>query len=226
VTVTNGARDGGGGGDGAGHRARTAEDNAVQQVVFRGVRWRRSPSGRVAWYNEGLGRWVKWSPGSDAPPTPEGWAATTPKPEPTAPATIAVARERSGLLRYLPTDAMARRPGLRSPFRVVPIAIALLIVVLALYQATAPATKASKQDIAAAEALKGHCLARSGGDASALTYSSAPLSCTAAGAVVKVVAVLVPGAKESACPKGSALAELLDVGVVGEPLECLEPLRR
>ncbi len=46
------------------------------EVVYRGVRWRRSASSeRISWFNEGLGRWVVWVPKSDAPPLPPEYAS-------------------------------------------------------------------------------------------------------------------------------------------------------
>ncbi|HYA45182.1 MAG TPA: hypothetical protein VED59_06225, partial [Acidimicrobiales bacterium] len=44
-----------------------------EEVAHRGISWRRSQSGRIAWYNEGLARWVRWHPGADAPPLPPDW---------------------------------------------------------------------------------------------------------------------------------------------------------
>jgi hypothetical protein len=55
-------------------------------------------------------------------------------------------------------------------------------------------------------------------------YSPTPVTCRSAGASVKVVAVLVPG-KSGSCPAGSAVIQVLHVGVAGEPTECVLPIR-
>ncbi len=114
------------------------------------------------------------------------------------------------------------RPSMRSPYRLAPLLIVLFIVALAVWQATRPAAHASKADIAAAEALKGDCLARDGGTAKSPVYSPAPVSCTAGNASVRVVAVLVPGTDRSvSCPQGSLVVQVLEPNVVGEPSECV-----
>jgi len=109
-----------------------------------------------------------------------------------------------------------------SPYRLAPLLIALAIVAAAIYQATRPPAHATRQDIASAEALVGKCLAAEAGSGPG-AYSPAPVSC--AGAAVKVVAVVVAG-KQSVCPKGTLVAQVAKPGVVGEPFECLLPLRK
>jgi hypothetical protein len=126
-----------------------------------------------------------------------------------------------------PTDAMARRPSMRSPFRLAPVLITVLIVAVAVWQATRPAAHATKADIAAAEALNGQCLARDGGTAKSPAFAPAPVSCAGADASVKVVAVLVPGSSRSVpCPQGSLVVQVLEPNVVGEPSECVLALKR
>jgi len=122
---------------------------------------------------------------------------------------------------------MSTRPPMRSPYRLVPLLVVAFIVAIALWQATRPANSASKADIAAAQTLKGQCLARSGGTARAPNYSPTPVSCTAAAASVKVVAVLVPGpAHTGPCPRGSAVVQVVEPNVRGEPSECVLPVNR
>lgn len=110
---------------------------------------------------------------------------------------------------------------MRSPYRLVPLVIALLIVAVAVWQATRPAAHATRSDVAKAQALKGDCLARSGGTAKAPVYSAVPVSCTASDASVRVVAVLVPGSRSVSCPAGSLVVQVLEPNVVGEPSECV-----
>ena len=110
-----------------------------------------------------------------------------------------------------------------SPYRLVPLLIAVLVVAIALWQATRPPARATQADMAAAQALKGQCLRRQGGTKSAPVYSPVPLSCRSAEASVKVVAVLVPG-RPGSCPASSAVIQVLQAGVAGEPSECVLPI--
>jgi len=205
-----------------------------EEVVYRGVKWRRSRSGRTMWFNEGLRRWALWSPGSDAPPLPEQWAPV-PKErevggpsEPKRPDVRAEVGEPEGLSGGAPSrgavlaDAMSRRPSMRSPYRLVPVAVAVLIVGVAVYQAARPPGQATKQDIAAAQALQGRCLARSGGTAQYPHFSATPVSCSSSDAAVKVVAVFMPD-KPSPC-SASGLVARVGPALQGEPLECLVPV--
>jgi hypothetical protein len=188
------------------------------KAVHRGVRWRRSSGGQISWFNDGLGRWVAWSPDSDAPPLPPGWAQGASSRD--------VAVETVATPATAPADAMSNRSPMRSPYRLVPLLIVVFIVAIAAWQATRPASRASHADIAAAEALKGQCLARDGGTADAPVYSATPVSCNAGGGSVRVVAVLVAGHNgPTSCPKGSSVVQVLAANVAGEPSECVLPLR-
>ena len=210
----------------------TAASTGADEVVYRGVRWRRSASGRMMWFNDGLKRWVLWAPDADAPPVPEGWDAagavdgTRGTPGNGSGITVDPYADRprpQGLWRYLSTDSMARRPPMRSPYRIAPLVLVALIIIVAAYQATRPAAHASKQDIAAAEALKGDCLVKSGGTALYPDFSPKPVSCTAPNAFVKVIAVVLP-LKGAACPAGSVGVRALDNNLAGEPVECVVKL--
>jgi hypothetical protein len=191
----------------------SAAGTPTDEVVHRGVRWRRSPSGRTLWFNEGLSRWVLWEPGSDAPPLPPSWEPDEPVPD-----------EPVATGGAPPTDAMSTRAPMRSPYRLIPLVIAVIIVALAFWDATRPPGHATKADIAAAEALKGQCLVKEGGKPSFPLLSPTPVSCSSAKAFAKVVAVMVPGHPGS-CPLGSVVVQVLQTGVVGEPSECLLAVR-
>jgi hypothetical protein len=221
----------------------SVDSAAAKETVHRGVRWRRASSGRISWFNDGLGRWVAWSPGADAPPLPPGWrgdgdgetvpgggGSSGPANAQTAnaqPAKARKAKAETANAETAPTDAMARRPSMRSPYRLAPLLIVLFIVALAVWQATRPAAHASQADIAAAEALKGNCLAQDGGTAKSPVYSATPVSCSAGNASARVVAVLVPGTDRSvSCPEGSLVVQVLEPNVVGEPSECLLAVHR
>ena len=204
-------------------RGSGVNSSADGEVVHRGVRWRRSQRGRISWFNDGLGQWVGWSPGSDAPPLPPGWGS---RPQGGAVEEQDSPREQAGPPSP-PADAMSARPSMRSPYRLVPLLVVAFIVAIALWQASRPAASASKADIAAAQALKDQCLARSGGTASAPIYSPTPVSCTAQNASVRVVAVLVPGSTDTpSCPRGSTVVQVVEPNVRGEPSECVLPVRK
>lgn len=200
------------------------------EVEYRGVRWRKSVGGTVTWLNEGLGRWVTWYPGSDAPPLPPGWQLE----EDLAPAAADVAGAVPGPGAVHSTGALpaaagpVERKAMRSPFRVAPVVIVVMIVVLAIWQATQSPVKATPQDIATAKSLQGKCLARAGGTASSPKLSATPVSCASPSAAVKVVAVVVPHAKTGprACPAGAGLVQVLNPGIMDEPVECVEPVKR
>ncbi|HTW09042.1 MAG TPA: hypothetical protein VME46_16150, partial [Acidimicrobiales bacterium] len=182
-------------------------------------------------------RWALWSPGSDAPPLPAQWdgvveaVALTPaqsgngaRPQPEGEANAERYRRR-GLWRYLSTDSMARRPSMKSPYRLFPLVLVALILVVATYQAFRPPPKANKADIAAAEALKGKCLAKSGGTARYPDYSPNPVPCASSTAFALVVAVVLPG-KGAECPRDTVVVRVVDVDVSGEPVECLTAVTR
>jgi len=115
---------------------------------------------------------------------------------------------------------------MRSPYRMLPVAIAVVIVVLAIYQATQKPVQATAADVAAAEALKGQCLTQTGGTAAEPKYSPTTVSCSSASATVKVVSVVVPRSKKPphSCPKGAGLVQVLLPGIMDEPVECVEPV--
>jgi hypothetical protein len=203
---------------------RLPASSAPPEVIYRGVRWRRSASSeRISWFNEGLGRWVVWVPKSDAPPLPPEYAAPITSGA-GGPAGAAGPVAAGAGNRGTPIDAMSARKPMTSPYRLVPVIIAVLVVVLALWQATRPPARATQADISAAQALRGQCLQRHGGTTFAPIYAPAAVSCQSARASVKVVAVLVPG-KPGSCPPGSAVIQVLQAGVTGEPSECILPLK-
>jgi hypothetical protein len=185
------------------------------EVVYRGVRWRRASS-HVSWYNQGLGKWVEWGPGTDAPPLPAGWAH---------PRDGGAGDSPTGQRRGERQNAMATRASMRSPYRIVPIFIALSIVAVAVWQATRPPRHASSGDIAAAQALKGQCLAQIGDRKGSPAYSPVPVPCGQRDAAVRVIAVLVPGRRGS-CPRASTVVQMIQPDVVGEPSECVVPVKR
>ena len=157
------------------------------------------------------------APGDGRAPLPPGWGGAV---GPGGAAARAEATAQAGA-----PNAMTNRPPMRSPYRLVPILIALFVVAVAIWQGTRPPRQATSADVAAAQALVGQCLVRTGGTASSPRYSPAVVPCSERGATVKVVAVLVPGRRGS-CPANSDVVQVLQPGVLGEPSECVVPVKR
>lgn len=195
------------------------------RVTHRGVQWRRVASGTITWHNDGLNRWVTWYPGSDAPPLPPGWGPAE-EDGPGAPA-VAVAAAASpsgapGRGRPVGGPVPLERPPMRSPWRVVPIVIAVAVVALALWQALKPAGSASAADISAAHALEGQCLAKVGGTEKSPIIGASAVECSSKRAAVKVVSIAL---EQRSCPAGTAAVQVVDAGVKGEPYECVAPVK-
>jgi hypothetical protein len=173
---------------------------ARQRTLYRGVRWRRSEAGTLAWFNDDLGRWVRWYPGADAPPVPPKWDTGEQRP---------------------PASPRTTRARWRSPYRIVPVVFTLLIVGIGIYQATKSTPDPVRSEAHAAEALRGRCLAQNGTSGGHPRYTPAPVSCQASDAAVKVLSVL-PGTPGSpSCPTGTTEVQLSTAGVRYPHIECV-----
>jgi hypothetical protein len=156
----------------------------------------------MAWFNDGIKRWVRWYPGADAPPLPPRWAADA---VPSLPPRLARARWRS-------------------PYRLVPVALAVFVVVVGTYQATKSTSDPVRAEAHAAAALVGKCLTRSGTVGGRPGYKSSPVPCELPVADVKVRSVL-PGTPGSpSCPTGSTAVQLSYPGVRYPHVECVTPV--
>lgn len=173
-----------------------------RRATYRGVRWRWERDGTVAWYNEGLGRWVRWRPGGDAPPVPPRWADEGLPP---------------------PPPRLARAKW-RSPYRIVPVVLAVAVVGIGAYQALRSSGSAARNEAKATEALLGHCLARTGGTDARPTYGTTAVPCTSKDAAVRVVAVLPGAATPPRCPAGSTPLARPYPGVRYPHVECVRPV--
>jgi hypothetical protein len=115
------------------------------------------------------------------------------------------------------------RPRWRSPYRVVPIVLAVAVIVVGVLQAVRSTSDPVRSETAKAEALRGHCLERtaSGGRAS---YRAAAVPCELPVAVVRVVDVLpgTPGAPH--CPAGTSPVQIAYLGVRYPHVECVTPV--
>jgi hypothetical protein len=173
------------------------------RATYRGVRWRRDAAGTMAWFNDGIKRWVRWYPGADAPPLPPRWEAETAPPLP----------------------PRLNRPAWRSPYRLVPVALVIVVIVLGVYQATKTTSDPIAAETRTAEALVGKCLAQDGISGGHPKYLSRPVPCALPTADVKVESIRsgVPG--RPTCPAGTTPVQLPALGVRYPHVECVLPVR-
>jgi hypothetical protein len=175
---------------------------SIEKVTHRGISWQRDSQGRIRWWNDDKQRWVRWHPGDDAPPRPQGWdkaGGATPPP--------------------------LTRPAWRSPYRLIPVALVIVVLGLGLYQAFGSGGSAttSASETSQAEAYAGKCLPKANTAADA-GYSSTPVACSSAGAAGKVVEVVTWEQSKTACPPDTVAAILTNSGVTHPHLECIQPL--
>ncbi len=175
---------------------------SIENITHRGVRWQRDSQGRIRWWFEDEQRWVRFRPGDDAPPRPAGWD-----------------RSRSG------GPPPLTRPAWRSPYRLIPVALALIVLGVGLYQALRSSGSAptSAAETTQAEAYNGKCLPKVSAAADA-GYSSTPVACTSSAAAGKVIDVVTWAQGKAACPPNTVVAILTTTGVSHPHFECIEPL--
>jgi len=175
-----------------------------EETLHRGIRWRRrGREGPIEFLDPNRDSWVMWSPGVDAPPRPEGWEPPTPAP----------ARSRTP------------RPGWRTPWRLVPLAVTVLVVVIAIVQVMRPSGNNVKKEAAATAALLGKCLAQHGTAEGHPKYSANPVPCASSSAVVKVVQIVASTPGSPSCPDGTVGFETPYPGVQYPHILCLRSLR-
>ena len=180
------------------------EPGSFEESGQRGIRWRRGAAAggavTVEFLDPNTSEWVPWRPGTDAPPRPPGWDPA-------------------------PGGARRARPGWRTPWRMVPLAVTALVVVVALIQVLHPSGSNVKKEQAATAALLGRCLAQHGTAEGHPKYSPTPVPCTSPTASVKVVAVVSSAPGGAPCPGGSTGFELPYPGVQYLHILCVEPVR-
>lgn len=168
----------------------------VTSVTHRGIRWQRDSKGRLRWWREDENRWVRYHPGDDAPPRPKGWE---PKGAAAPPLT---------------------RPRWLSPYRIIPLVLAVAIITYGLIQAFTPSTPTtSAKETRAASAFKGACLTKT----STGQYTTTKVACDDPKAAGKVVAVVTWEQGKEACPAHTTPA-ILTGGVTHPHFECIEPV--
>jgi hypothetical protein len=203
------------GGRGPGRDGETVQGRAVRgdargqaATTYRGVRWERNGHGRLRWRDDDGDRWVLWKPGQDAPPRPPAWSAGA---------------EALGT----PLRDRRARAGWRSPYRIVPVVLVALVVVIGVVQAvrSGPPT-ATAAEKAAAEKLLGRCLVVDGTASGQPRYEAESVDCSSPRASVRVVKVL-PGTPGSpACPAGTTTVQLAYPGVTFPHRECVQRVVR
>jgi hypothetical protein len=172
---------------------------SVEETTHRGVRWQRDHNGRLRFYDGDGARWVTWAPGVDAPPLPPGWGG------PRRPGRVA-------------------RPGWRSRWRLVPLGLTVVVVVIAVIQALRPAGNPVAKEAAASAGMLGACLVQNGTAEGRPKYSAKPVTCTAPTASVRVVKV-IPSTPGSRCPTNTTPMELPYAGVQYPHILCVEAVR-
>lgn len=172
----------------------------LEEVIHCGVHWRRKPNGDVAFYDQDGNRWVKWAPGVDSPPVPPGWVGVRP-----------------------------RRPPFMTRWRLIPLALTIAAVVIAVVQAESRGSPSVRvlagREAAASAALLGRCLAQDGAAGGQPRYSASPVACDSKSASVKVVKVVGSTPGSPSCPAGTASVELPYPGVRYPHVECVAPAR-
>jgi hypothetical protein len=171
-----------------------------EETTYRGVRWQRDKVGRLRFYDGDGDRWVMWAPGVDAPPRPPGWE-----------------RRRRGL-------GTIPRPGWATPWRLVPLGLIILVLIIAVIQASRPSGDPVHKEATATAALLGKCLAQHGTAEGHPKYSSKPVACSSPTAAVQVVRVIpsIPGSP--LCPAGTTGVELPYGGVQYPHILCVQPV--
>lgn len=177
-----------------------------ESLRHRGVRWQRDPAGGLSWWNAELDAWVRWRPGQDAPPRPPAWVS---------PGAVGPLRDPG------------QRKGWRSPFRLVPVALAAFILLVGVVQATRHhLPSAAAAETAAAHHLTGRCLVQAGTVGGLPRYEASSVACTSPRASVKVVAVLAAAGPPPPCPAGTMTVRIAYPDLTSPPRECVKLLRR
>lgn len=168
----------------------------------RGIDWRKDPDGTIGWYNEDAGGWMRWRPGTDAPPLPPRWEADAAR---------------------IPVPPRVRRPPWRSPYRLVPVLLVAAAVAYGAWQAGQQggpgATRIARREAAA---LVGHCLARSTSPGASVVYGTSPVRCSSAAAAVRVVSVhqVSASSPRPQCGSGQLTLQLAYAGTRTPDIEC------
>ena len=178
----------------------------AELTTHRGIEWRKDPDGTIGWYNEGVGGWLRWRPGTDAPPLPPCWEDDAAR---------------------VPVPPRVRRAPWRSPYRLVPVLLVAAAVAYGVWQAGRQggpdATRIARREAAA---LVGHCLARTTSSGGSGAYGTTPVGCSSPAAVVRVVSVhqVSASSPRPSCRSGELTLQLAYVGTRTPDVECALPV--
>jgi hypothetical protein len=157
----------------------------------------------MRFYDADGSRWVTWAPGVDAPPRPPGWD------------------DRAGV----GVGGMASRPGWRSRWRLVPVLLIVVVVIIAFVQVLRPSGNQVHKEAAATAALLGTCLAQHGTAEGHPKYAAKPVACTIPTASVRVVRVIPSTPGSPLCPAATTGVELPYAGVRYPHILCVQAVR-
>ena len=169
------------------------------RVVHRGVHWNRDLNGVISFYNTDSKDWVRWERGSDAPPLPPGWSSAG-------------------------GSGRVARPKWTSPWRIIPMIGAVIVVIVAVWQVTRPSGSQTSKEASATASLLGKCMAQHGSLDGHPRYSTKPVPCDSPDAAVMVVQVLPTTPGSPLCPAGTTGFELPYAGVSHPHVLCLKPV--
>jgi hypothetical protein len=187
----------------------TSTDGPTERTAttHRGVRWERNTYGRLRWHDDDADRWVLWKAGQDAPPRPPDWV------------------DGRGEPLGSPLRDKRARAGWRSPYRLVPIGLVILVLVIGVVQATrTKSPSAASLETSSTAKLLGRCLVTDGTADGQARYEAGSVPCSSVRASVKVVKVL-PGTPGSPpCPAGTTTVRIAYPGVASPHRECVQPV--
>jgi hypothetical protein len=173
-----------------------------EETTHRGVTWQRDERGRLRFYDADGQRWVSWRPGVDAPPLPPGWGGPARGPV-----------------------GGVRRPPWRSRWRLIPLALTVLVIAVALAQVLEPSGKQVGKEAAATAALLGKCLAQHGTAEGHPKYSATPVPCRSPTAAVRVTKVVPSTPGSPLCGGGTIGVELPFAGVAHPHILCIQTVQ-
>jgi hypothetical protein len=161
----------------------------------------------LRWHDDDADRWVLWKAGQDAPPRPPEWVTDAGEP------------------LGSPLRDKRARAGWASPYRLVPIGLVVLVLVVGVIQATRdkPPSAVSLEKASTAKLL-GRCLVADGSADGQARYEATSVPCTSPRASVKVVKVLPGSPGSPACPAGTTTVRIAYPGVTFPHRECVRPV--
>jgi hypothetical protein len=107
----------------------------------------------------------------------------------------------------------------------VPLALIVVVLIIAVLQATRSSKNQVPKEAAATAALLNRCLAQHGTAEGHPKYSSEPVECSSPTAAVRVVQVIPSTPGSPLCPSGTTGVVLPFAGVKYPHILCVQPVR-